>query len=92
MNTSDLLELRKVALERLQRFGSATTKINPPVSGLFMLFRRTAWEAVGGFKGDGLYGVDWRFSHELHDAGFPIYRMDGLFVAHFYRMDGKGAI
>lgn len=86
--TSDLLELRAAAVARWTRYGAAVTPVAPPCSGFFLLFRRAVWQAVGGFKGRGLLGVDWRFSREVAAAGFPILRMDGLLAVHFYRLDG----
>jgi GT2 family glycosyltransferase len=87
MAEPSLLRLREVALARRLKFGAVVKAIQPPVSGVFMLFRRDVWKRVGGFKGRGLLGVDWRFSRDVHEAGLPILRMEGLFVAHFYRLD-----
>lgn len=87
MSEPSLLKLREMALEHRRKFGAAVSTITPPVSGMFLLFHKKTWEAVGGFKGEGMLGVDWRFSKEIHAAGLPILRMDGLFVAHFYRLD-----
>ena len=56
-----------------------------------MLFPRSTWQRVGGFKGRGLLEEDWRFSREVEAAGLPLLRMEGLFVAHFYRLDGHTA-
>lgn len=87
MSEPSLLKLREVALEHRRKFGAAVSPIAPPVSGMFLLFRKKTWKAVGGFKGEGMLGVDWQFSKAVHAAGLPILRMDGLFVAHFYRLD-----
>jgi len=91
MGSADLLHLRNVALERYKQYGSTITRIRPPVSGFFMLFPRIAWKRVGGFRGSGRLGIDWDFSYRISAAGLPIYRMEGLFVAHFYRLDGRSA-
>ncbi len=89
--TSDLLVLRAAAVARLQKHGASVTKISPPCSGFFMLFRRAVWKKVGGFKGRGMFGVDWKFSRDVADAGLPILRMDGLLAIHYYRLDGTNA-
>ena len=86
--TADLLQLRSAAVLRWEKYSDAVTEVSPPCSGFFMLFRRTVWAAVGGFKGHGLRGVDWRFSRDIASAGLPILRMDGLLAIHFYRLDG----
>lgn len=91
MKTDSLLELRRLALARWELHGSTVTPIKAPVSGFFMLFPRSTWQRVGGFKGKGLLDVDWRFSREVEAAGLPLLRMDGLLVAHFYRLDGRTA-
>lgn len=88
MKTDSLLELRRLALERWKTYGSTVTPIKAPASGFLMLFPRSTWERVGGFKGQGLLEVDWRFSREVEAAGLPLLRMEGLLVAHFYRLDG----
>jgi hypothetical protein len=89
MQTSDMLRLRKLAIERCSEHGSQVTRTGPPVSGYFMLFSRKVWEAVGGFQGKDMLGVDWAFSDAVHNAGYPIYRIEGMFVAHFHRLDGS---
>ncbi len=86
--TADLLQLRAAAVLRWEKHRDTVTQISPPCSGFFMLFRRTVWAAVGGFKGRGLLGVDWRFSRDVASAGLPILRMDGLLAVHFYRLNG----
>lgn len=87
MQTDSLLELRKLAQHYRQTHGSAYTRIPAPVSGFFMLFSKETWKTAGGFKGVGLLSVDWKFSKEVEKAYIPIYLMEGLFVAHFYRLD-----
>lgn len=87
MEEPNLLKLHGLALDHLGKFGASVSVIQPPVSGMFLIFRKHTWEAVGGFKGEGMRGVDWRFSRDIADTGLPILRMDGLFVAHFYRLD-----
>lgn len=87
MDEPSLLRLREIALERRRKFGSVVSSVTAPVSGMFMLFRKETWKSVGGFTGEGMLGVDWAFSRRIQAAGLPILRMDGLFVAHFYRLD-----
>lgn len=87
----DLLTLRNAAVARAEKYGATVSKIAPPCSGFFLLFRRSVWQTVGGFKGRGLLGMDWRFSRDVAAAGFPILRMNGLLAVHFYRLDGANA-
>lgn len=91
MTTDSLLELRRLALERATIHGASVTPIRAPISGFFLLFRREAWAHVGGFKGRGILHIDWRFSRDIEAAKFPILRLEGLMVAHFYRLDGSAA-
>ena len=87
MGEASLLRLREIAMERRRTFGAAVSRVSAPVSGMFMLFRKETWKNIGGFTGDGMLGVDWSFSRKIQAAGLPILRMDGLFAAHFYRLD-----
>lgn len=54
-------------------------------SALVFITSRTAWETVGGFKEDGLLGVDTNYVSKLKRAGFKIMLLKGLYVYHFYR-------
>ena len=87
MGEPSLLRLREIAMEQRRKFGAAVSPVSAPVSGMSMLFRKGTWKSIGGFTGEGMLGVDWSFSRKIQAAGLPILRVDGLFVAHFYRLD-----
>ena len=54
-------------------------------SGFFILVRKDLWEKVGGFKTDGMLGVDWNFYSRVRKAGEKIYLMPGVYLYHWYR-------
>jgi len=51
-------------------------------SGFFMLINKSAWAQAGGFPGVGFFKEDWDFSKRLTQAGYKIYRIDGLYIYH----------
>lgn len=56
-------------------------------SGMFLMTSRRAWEAVGGFKTEGLYHVDVDYYDRIKKAGLRTYLMAGLYVYHRYTRD-----
>jgi hypothetical protein len=81
----DLRQLtRKAESRKLVR---TITEIKPGegMSGLLMLIPKTVWVQVP-FVEKGALGIDSQFRIDLHKAGKRILIMDGLFVAHLYRL------
>ena len=63
------------------------TELKKEVSGFLMLISKDTWNEVK-FREDGkCLGVDNEYCWALFDRGKKIYRMDGLYVWHSYRMD-----
>jgi GT2 family glycosyltransferase len=60
------------------------TKVTGQLSGMFIMTNKRAWEAVGGFKESGFYGVDNDYSRRLRHKGFKLYLMEDLYVYHSY--------
>lgn len=56
------------------------------VSGFFMCVNVKAWEEIGGFKEEGLLGVDDDYSTRLSLAGYKILMINNLYVWHTYRL------
>jgi len=54
-------------------------------SGLVFVTPRKAWEKVGGFRENGIIGVDNHYVNKLKVAGYKIYILSGLYVYHYYR-------
>ena len=55
------------------------------LGGVLILLRKDVWEKIGGFKEQGILGVDNDLHWKLMDANEKVYLMDGIFVYHFYR-------
>ncbi len=61
------------------------------ISGLIMVIQKKTWKKVK-FP-EGLLGVDYEFSNELHYNGFNILLMKGVYVLHYYRLlEGRCSI
>lgn len=56
-----------------------------PFSGFLMLISKRVWKKVGGFKEDGVLGVDNDMHLRTRKAGEKVYLMRGIFLYHFYR-------
>lgn len=69
--------------EQLYQF----TEIGHVISGFLMLVSKKMWNEVASFpQGIGCLGVDNYFSAKVLATGRKIYRMNGLYVWHTYRM------
>ncbi len=91
-NSVDVQEMINEATER--KHLRTVTPINPGegMSGFLMVVPVKVWEQVKFKEGIGCLGVDSQFRMDVHNAGIPIYIMDGLLVYHIYRLghDTKG--
>jgi len=56
-----------------------------PLAGHMILLSKTTWEAVGGFKEEGVLGVDGDFHIRLRNAGLSLRLMDSTYIYHWYR-------
>jgi GT2 family glycosyltransferase len=83
---------RNISEERFKTFGLNVRKDVGSISGLMMLFSKTAWQALGGFTETGMLGVDTDFSKRIIGAGGKIGILQGVYVMHYYRMvEGVGS-
>jgi hypothetical protein len=60
--------------------------INKEVSGFLMLVSKSTWNEVKFKQGGKCLGIDNEFCWDLIKAKKSIYRMDGLYVLHLYRL------
>ena len=59
------------------------------ISGLLMVFKKSTWKKVGGFK-PGILTVDNDFSQKIMSKGLKVQIMIGVYVFHYYRLkEGK---
>lgn len=73
--------------------------IRRSISGYCMLFKKSTWKKVGGFKkensqfkGGGFFGVDSIFSYDVLSSGGIIGLMEGIYGFHCYRIWDKGCM
>ncbi len=87
-NDPNILNWKRVAVQLQQTKRLELRDINHPISGYFMLVKKSVWKKVGMFPEVGkILAIDNSFSKRILDAGYEIKLMEGVFIFHFYRMD-----
>jgi len=72
--------------ERQKRNLYCATELKKEVSGFLMMIKKETWNEVKFREGIGCLGVDNHYCWDLMAKGKSIYRMDGLYVWHSYRI------
>lgn len=62
------------------------TELHKVVSGFLMIISKKVWNQIKFSELGKCLAVDHDYSKRILDAGKKIYRMDGLYVFHIYRM------
>jgi GT2 family glycosyltransferase len=73
-----LYEQRKYEIEDI-------TGIIPGISGMVMILKKSTWSKIGGFKGQGMLGIDNQLHYDVRDCGGKVMLMRGVYVYHYYR-------
>ena len=60
-----------------------------PLSGMLIMIKKSTWKNSGGFKEDGMLGVDNAIHNSVREIGERVGLMTGLYVWHYYR-NGDG--
>lgn len=55
------------------------------IAGLCMLFKKSTWQAVGGFKVNSI-SLDRDFCQDVKDLGGKLGIMEGVYMYHLYRL------
>lgn len=55
------------------------------LGGVLILIRKDVWKKVGGFKTDGILGVDNHLHWACQKHGEKVYLMKGIYTYHWYR-------
>lgn len=66
------------------------TNAVPVMSGVLMLIRKKEWLDVGGFTTKGMLGIDGNYHRALINKSHKVYRMNGVYVYHWYRGNNPG--
>jgi len=61
-----------------------------PLSGVLMLLSKKVWQQVSGFKA-GFLTVDNDMHARIRKAGLKVYLMEGVYLYHWYRFEGRGS-
>lgn len=84
---------RKFGAEQYKKFGTAVEDVTDKkhvMSGQFMCFHKSLWDAIGGAPEDlGMLGVDNALHRRIKKAGYRLYLAKGLYVYHWYRGGNK---
>jgi hypothetical protein len=80
----NMINHRKIALELVKQ-PLKYTEFNIPISGMIMIFKKSIWKKVNGFR-DGLLGVDTTFSNRIRRSELKIYLVNQLYFMHYYRL------
>ncbi len=83
--STDLQILTEIAHTQ-RNFLYQATVIEHEVSGFLMMVSKATWNEVKFQEGDKCLGVDNNYCWDLFKKGKSIYRMDGLYVLHLYRL------
>lgn len=82
----NIINHRKVALKNRKINGRNVTQLNNWITGVMMAVRKATWKQVPFPEDHLVLNVDKYFSRSILEAGFPIYRMDGMYLFHYYRL------
>ena len=55
------------------------------MSGFFFMLKKSAWKTIGGFKEDGMLGIDNDLHWRLQKHKLKFYLIRGLYLYHWYR-------
>lgn len=56
-----------------------------PLSGVVILIQKSEWKRVGGFKENGMLGIDNAIHKNVKEQGGKVMLMKGVYVFHYYR-------
>jgi hypothetical protein len=87
-NDSISKEIKKAEMLNT-RFGCSVDIIEDTVAGVMMLFPKSLWESVGGFKQGGILiegsMLDYHFCMAAKKLGYKIGIAKGVYLFHLYR-------
>lgn len=90
-NDTNWINHRKIGKERYEMYGSHVEPTTETLAGLFMLFPKKVWMAVGGFpegniRINGSF-IDYHFSIAVKNKGYKSGIASGIYLIHMYRPD-----
>jgi GT2 family glycosyltransferase len=88
IQSDNLQEHRDWGKKLYEEFYDSVTQIQDPVnalSGVLILISKKVWTDIGGFKESGMLGVDNELYFKALSQNKIIYRMNGVYLYHWYR-------
>jgi GT2 family glycosyltransferase len=88
IDSDNIKEHREYGQEIYDKYYDSVTQINDQVnalSGVLILVSKRIWKTIGGFSENGMLGVDNDFYFKALSQNQIIYRMDGVYLYHWYR-------
>ena len=82
----NIIQHRKTALKNRKEKGDRITPLNNWITGVLMAVKKSTWKQVPFPENHKVLNVDKFFSRNMLRAGYPIYRMDGMYLFHYYRL------
>lgn len=81
-------DIRKhiVIAKNRYRYLYKATPVQQNISGFLMVISKKTWKEIKFTEDLKCLGVDTHYSQQLHAANKIIYRMDGIYVWHTYRL------
>lgn len=80
----DMRNHRRIAMQLQRQHYDEVEDLFCRISGLVMVLQKKTWKKIK-FP-DGLLGVDYEYTNELHYQGYNILLMKGVYVLHYYRL------
>lgn len=83
----NMLDHNRITEDVWKRFGTQVKDVtnNQLMSGVMILLRKETWKKIGGFKEDGMLGVDNDIHQKLIDNNEKLWLLNGIYVYHKYR-------
>lgn len=88
IHSDNIIEHREYGKYLFEKYYDCVTQIQDQVnalSGVLILISKKLWKDIGGFKEDGMLGIDNDFYFKAVSQNRIIYRMDGVYLYHWYR-------
>jgi GT2 family glycosyltransferase len=85
--SDDMAFHREVGRLLQEGFGDNVVDVTngEPIGGVMILLSKDSWEKTGGFKTDGILGVDNDMHYKIRDNGMRVGIMSGVYRMHYYR-------
>lgn len=93
--TSDDIKYHRDFGEKMKIiYGSSVVDVtnkpkNAVMSGFLIMIKKSAWRTIGGFKDEGMLGVDNDLHWKLQNHNLKFYLIRGLYLYHWYRGGNK---